>query len=76
MGKVKAREYSEYEQRLLKAIEAIQSDKSVSLRAASRRYGVSRTTLTNRVQKNTKPKTKAHSSQQRLTVEEEDELQR
>ena len=76
MGRVKIRPNSEHEQQLHLAIEAIHTDKSLSLRAASRQYGVSRTTLSNRVQKNAKPRTKAHSSQQRLTEEEENELQR
>ena len=66
---------SEYELRLLHAFEALNKDETLSLRTASRQFGVSRTTLTNRHQKKAKPRIQAHLEQQLLTEEEEKELQ-
>jgi hypothetical protein len=76
MGRVNSRADSEHEARLLYALEALQKDKTLSLRAAALKYGVSRTTLTNRRDKGTGPRNQAHTDQQLLSEEEEDELQR
>lgn len=76
MARVKLRKNSEAEKRISLALNALHSDKNLSIRAAGRKYGVPRTTLTNRYYDRAKPKTEVHVQQQLLTAEEEIAIER
>ena len=75
MAKRKIKLDSAQEARIANAIQALEDDKSLSLRAASVRFGIPRTTLRNRQLENTKPRNKAHEEQQVFTEEEESEIE-
>lgn len=71
MPRIKPRQDSEAEERISHALDALHSDKNLSIRAAGRKYGVPSTTLTNRYHGRAKSKSEAHVDQQLLMVEEE-----
>lgn len=76
MPRVKYRQDSEAERNITLALDALRSDKTPSIGAAGKRYGVPSTTLTNRYYGRAKPKREAHLQQQLLTLEEETAVER
>lgn len=74
MPRFKLRQDSEAEKRISLVLNLLYNEER-SIRAAGRKYGVPKTTLTNWYYGRAKPKTEAHIEQQLLTVEEENAIE-